>query len=77
MPAGRSGALGPKVSYGHTLSFGSRGTYGETSREPLLRKASTRMPLNWDFPRRTAILLTFSKFFISQKLTEVTLFCAY
>ena len=29
MPAGRSGALGPKVSYGHTLSFGSRGTDGE------------------------------------------------
>ena len=77
MPAGRSGALGPKVSYGHTLSFGSRGTDGETSREPLLRKASTRMPLNWDFPRRTAILLTFSKFFISQKLAEVRLFCAY
>ena len=77
MPAGRSGALGPKVSYGHTLSFGSRGTDGETSREPLLRKASTRMPLNWDFPRRTAMLRVFLKFFICQKLAEVRLFCAY
>lgn len=66
MPAGRSGTLGPKVSCGHTLSFGSRGTDGETSREPLLRKASTRIPLNSDFPRRTAILLTFSKFFICE-----------
>ena len=72
MPAGRSGALGPKVSYGHTLSFGSRGTDGETSREPLLRKASTRMPLNWDFPGRTAILLTFSKFFICEVPLENT-----
>ena len=34
MPAGRSGALGPKVSCGHTLSFGSRGTDGETSGSP-------------------------------------------
>lgn len=67
MPAGRSGALGPKVSYGHTLSFGSRGTDGETSREPLLRKASTRMPLNWDFPRRTAMPQVFLKFFYLSK----------
>ena len=72
MPAGRSGALGPKVSCGHTLSFGSRDTDGETSREPRLRKASTRMPLNWDFPRRTAILLTFSKFFICEVPLENT-----
>lgn len=77
MPAGRSGTLGPKVSCGHTLSFGSRGTDGETSREPRLRKASTRIPLNSDSPRRTAMLRVFLKFFICQKLAEVRLFCAY
>ena len=46
-------------------------------REPLLRKASTRMPLNSVFPRRTAMLRVFLKFFICQKLTEVRLFRAH
>ena len=45
--------------------------------EPLLRKDSTRIPLNSDFPRRTAMLRVFLKFFICQKLAEVRLFCAY
>ena len=36
-------------------------------REPLLRKASTRMPLNSVFPRRTAMPQVFLKFFYLSK----------